>query len=65
MFLNEILDGSNYLLSSRIPESSGYASLVPRRQTALLEVWYRAPARFARLLGADRVFYSTDPEPRL
>ena len=61
VLLNEILDGSNYLLDSRIAESSGYASLVPRRQTTLLEAWYRSPARYARLLGAARVFYSTHP----
>jgi len=62
VLLNDILDGSNYLLTSEIAESSGYASLVPRRQAALLEAWYRAPARFSRLLGAARVFYSTHPQ---
>ncbi len=62
VLLNDILDGSNYLLTSGIAESSGYASLVPRRQTALLEAWYRDPARFSRLLGATRVFYSTDSQ---
>ncbi len=62
VLLNDILDGSNYLLTSEIAESSGYASLVPRRQTALLEAWYRAPARFSRLLGAARVLYSTDSQ---
>ncbi|MDP6508501.1 MAG: YfhO family protein [Chloroflexota bacterium] len=61
VLLGEILDGSNYLLGSRIAEASGYASLVPRRQAALLDAWYAAPARFSRLLGAARVFYSTDP----
>ncbi len=61
VFLDEILDGSNYLLASRIAEASGYASLVPRRQAALLDAWYGAPARYSRLLGAARVFYSTDP----
>ena len=62
VLLNDILDGSNYLLTSEIAESSGYASLVPRRQTALLEAWNRAPARFSRLLGAARVLYSTDSQ---
>ncbi len=62
VLLNEILDGSNYLLTSRVAESSGYASLVPRRQTALLAAWYRDPARFSRLLGATRVYYSADAQ---
>ena len=61
VLLGEIPDGSNFLLSSRIAEASGYASLVPRRQATLLNEWYEAPARYSRLLGAERVFYSTDP----